>query len=36
MRLSRMVAYHDLENLAEKFYNCSIEDHHNKQFKKGI
>lgn len=28
--------YHDLENLAEKFHNCSIEDDHNKQFKKGI
>ena len=31
-----MVAYYDLENLAEKFHNCSIEDHYNKRLKKGI
>lgn len=34
MILSRMVEYHDLENLAEKFHNCSMEGHHNQQSKK--
>lgn len=34
MILSRMVEYHDLENLAEKFRNCSMEGHHNQQSKK--